>query len=276
MNESSRTDMAGSRVAGLDPAHRAGAAAGRCLDRGAGRRRRAAGDPAAQLRGVRGAVVAGDPGPGDDPPGGRTGPARPRRLDAGGRRPGCRPGARLAGRADRPDVRVAAGAGRARARRRHRGPLRRRARRSGRPGWCWWTPSGWPGSSRRRVSGPRCTSSWASHRARRGTASSGSASWTWTGCAPRWASAGSRWRRTRSTGPAPPGQQAALGALMPSSGGGPADLTRIAVPTTMIWGATTCRCRCASPRRPAPASAGRCTSSRTPATTRPWNNPPRS
>ena len=46
-------------------------------------------------------------------------------------------------------------------------------------------------------------SSWASRPSRRGTASSGNASWTWTGCALRWASGGRRWRRTRSTGPAP-------------------------------------------------------------------------
>ena len=61
---------------------------------------------------------------------------------------------------------------------------------------------GLAGSSRRRVSEPRCTVSWAGRPKTPGTASSGNASWIWTGCALRWASGGRRWRPIRSTGPA--------------------------------------------------------------------------
>ena len=123
-------DRARGAAAGRDPGHGAPAAAGRRLDRGAGGRRRPADRPAARPGRVRGQVDAGDPGPRDDPSRGRSRPAGPRRLGGAGRPAGRRPRARVARRADRADLPVAARAGGARARRRDRRPLRRRPRRS--------------------------------------------------------------------------------------------------------------------------------------------------
>ena len=85
-------------------------------------------------------------------------PARPRRL-GGGRWPaGRRAGGRLARRADRADLPVAAGAGRAWARRASR-PASPSTRVTGSPGWCSWTATGWAASGRRRGSRSPCSAS---------------------------------------------------------------------------------------------------------------------
>ena len=56
----------------------------------------------------------------------------------------------------------------------------------------------------------------------------------------------------------------------------PAELARITVPTTLIWGRHDLATHSRSPRRSETGTAGRCTSSRTPVTTRPSSNPRRS
>ena len=140
-------------VAGRDPRHGAAAAAGRRLDRACWKAATARRWSCCTARGVRGPLDAGDPGSGDDPSRGRPRPARPRRL-GGRRRPaGRRPRARVARRADRA----------APARRRPRWwatgsaapsrPASRSTTPTGSAGWCWWTRSAWPRSSRRRSSG---------------------------------------------------------------------------------------------------------------------------
>ena len=138
------------------------------------------------------------------------------------------------------DLPLAAGAGRARARRRHRRPLRHRPQRPA-----------WPAGAGGRV---RAGSVRAGTQLRAGA---GGASWRdrtertpdglFGQCfadlrrlAPaRWASGGSRWRPTRSTEPARPTcrpRSAASCAQFALPAIPAAELARIAVPTTLIWG----------------------------------------
>ena len=83
---------------------------------------------------------------------------------------------------------------------------------------------------------------------------------------------------TPSNWPAPR-VQAAMGDLIGQFAATPippAELARITVPTTLIWGRHDLATQSRSPRRSEPGTAGRCTSSRTPVMTRPSSNPRRS
>ena len=113
--------------------------------------------------------------------------------------------ARLAGRADRPDLRLAAGPGGTNRGRRHRRAVRDRARQTGRGGWCSWIRSAWRRSSRRRSSRGRCTAFLADPTERTFESSGGAARSISTACARGWASGGRAREPTPSTGPGRPG-----------------------------------------------------------------------
>ena len=172
--------------------------------------------------------------------------------------------ARLARRADRADLPVAAGAGRASARRRHRGPLRHRARRPARPAGARGQLRPAPRSSRRRSSGSPCAASSREPTERTQRRLSGALRVRPRRAAPSsWASGGQpfeaytldRARSAERAGRArPPACRSSALPAIP-----PAELARIAVPTTLIWGRHDRATPLRSPRRRAPATAGRCT-----------------
>ena len=226
------------------------------------------------------AVVAGDPGPGDDPPGGRPRSAGPRRLELVDDRLDADRVLAWLGELIERTCAVAAGAGGARARGRHRGPLRRRPTAIGSPGWCWWTRSAWPSSS------PAPSFGLALHRFLEEPTEhtrDGLFRQCFVDLDRLRAQMGERWEplaayaldRART-----PSQQAALEALM-AEFGMPAIPPRTwpgsPCPPRMIWGRHDLQVAAARRRdgeRPLRlAAAG---DRATPVTTRPWNSPRRS
>ena len=110
--------------------------------------------------------------------------------------------ARLARRADRAHLPVAAGAGGPRARRGHRGPLRHRPGRPAQRARARGHAGPEPLSARAEVRAHPGRLPGATDRRARTTASCASARSIWTACASRWASAGSRSSPTTSSLPA--------------------------------------------------------------------------
>jgi pimeloyl-ACP methyl ester carboxylesterase len=106
------------------------------------------------------------------------------------------------------------------------------------PGWCWSAPSAWPRSTRPRRSVRPCAASPRSRPPPPATGCSASASSTWTACPGSWASAGPPWPTTPWTGPGPRPWRRPWTGCCPSSScrRSPADLDRIPVPVTLIWG----------------------------------------
>ena len=210
------------------------------LDRRARGRRRAAGGPAPRPGGLRGALDARDPGPRHDAPRDRPRPARPRRV---GRAEDVELDAdrvaRLARRADRAHVPVAADAGRLRARRRHRRALRGRARRPARRPRARRLARAGALRARLPRSAPRSSGSSRSRARRRTTACGASARSTSTACSGGWASSGEPFEAYNLDRARTPSAMAALGSLMASSGcrrsRRPSSRGSTS-PTTLIWG----------------------------------------